>query len=378
LANLEEPRWKMALNEAAVALGGPESLAELNLAALYSLVDLSPGLEKVGADLLVESIRMEAHPTALGIIMARIEMIRALRALKVLRGFLSHDSSPPPSIFIVGGPRSGTSWLLRLLSTTPGVRAPYTYELLYPEHVSSELRLTPAASTTIQDALWDEAAPEFGTHHHNSGELPAECLPFMNASFQSHHWTGCYHVPTYREYLKKTRLMDGYSIHLAFAKLLAGENPGKKLLFKSPAHALAIESLHNRYPDGRFIYVYRDPTQQIRSYAALLHSIRRMRSNHVTIDQCLAEASAEVNDALENIERFCCRNSNNMLVLDYARMLADPARAIQQVSKYLDLEVPLTPELKNYRGNEQPHRPSSDDTKFGFTIWAKSVSERAI
>jgi hypothetical protein len=170
--------------------------------------------------ILIDSLRNEAKLSGVGAILARMELIRAIRGRKALVGWSSstngeQSGSDSPSslapLFIIGGARSGTSALLRHLGNWHDVRAPSTVEILHPEVLDSD---PPGGdlvrSVTLQDRLWDLLDPSFSSQHLNRGDLPSECLPIFSCGFQSHHWTGCYRVPSLRQVLSGLWLRERF------------------------------------------------------------------------------------------------------------------------------------------------------------------------
>jgi hypothetical protein len=140
----EPPAWLVRLNAHADVAGGAEQLVPLDAAGLLASARASTGLEDFGGDswrphfeLLVESLRSEAELTLAGRIVARAELLRALRQRLLLARLWADDPSIldepiDEPVFVVGTGRSGTSILHELLALDPANRVPLTWELLHP------------------------------------------------------------------------------------------------------------------------------------------------------------------------------------------------------------------------------------------------------
>ena len=123
-------------------------------------------------------------------------------------------------VFVVGAPRSGTTWLQRLLAAHPRV-ATGQESHLFSEFVGPQLR------------AWRKheraAAVERG------GVGP-----------------GCYH--TEEEFLG---ILRDYMRRL-LAPLLEARGTAELFVEKTPGHALYVAEIHELLPEARFIHIIRD------------------------------------------------------------------------------------------------------------------------
>ncbi|MCP5013743.1 MAG: sulfotransferase [Ketobacter sp.] len=347
---IARPNWYDALNEIANHLGGAEVISDLSPESLAK----AGGGEFIGEapfEALIRSLREEADLSGVGAILARTEIIRAIRARLALskassKHFFSQYEVIKPSklkpLFIIGGARSGTSALLRHLVGWPDVRAPFTVEILCPETIGSDQIGTELVqSVTLQDRVWDLLEPSFTSQHLNRGDLPSECLPILNCGFQSHHWTGCYRVPSYSNYLAGSKFESSLSFHQVFASCLAVSAKGQLLVFKSPAYALIVSLILKAYPGARFVFIHRDPVKVASSHARLLATLRRMRSRNVNSFQ------SDVSDAIEHVEETyisLCRaidsgklHHSNLKVFSYEQLLTNVAKLSSELRSWLQL-----------------------------------------
>jgi Sulfotransferase family len=279
--------WIEAVNETAATLG-PSWLIPLSRESIVGDMPLTAQSSEA-VDVLLRSLREEAGLSGVGLLFARIELLRAVRARSVLsrasQGLSAAHPGPSRVVFIAGFARCGTSALQQALAAQAGFHAPMTAHVLYPESIGSPMGSW-IQSVTSQDKLWDLADPCFSRLHVNRGDLPAECLPILSAAFTSNHWTGCYRVPSYAEHLAGIDIAEALGLHRTFAFLIASASGARCLVFKAPTHILRISEILAAYPSARIVVIDREIPLSLNSHWRLLRSLRSMRS-------------AEANDALD-------------------------------------------------------------------------------
>jgi hypothetical protein len=331
------PLWAKSLDAIAISLGGVSSLVDLSVESLLRAAGFAvvPNYLKE----LCDALNGEARLNVIGAIMARSEIVRSL---KIRRHFNSisasrdaHERGAPHVVFIVGLARSGTSMILRFLATHDNIYAPRTYEILMPESIGCDSAVDWTNSANLQDALWDILDPNFSKIHFNAGSLPAECLPIQSSSFASHHWTGCYRIPSYDSLLDQAQVKEAFVIHRKFSGELSRVRPGATLLFKSPSYVRQIGPLLQVYPDAKFIVVVRSLRDALASHRMLLQSIRSMRTSDASIlNSSLEDAIAYFSKALLSLNNFIGDgrlNSSNFQVVKYNSFLSSPSLARRKI-----------------------------------------------
>jgi hypothetical protein len=124
-------------------------------------------------------------------------------------------------VFLVGCPRSGTTWLQRLLASHPQVRTGQESHL-FNQFVGPQIHQWRRFSAT-----WEEGGGGLGP--------------------------GCYHSEQSFRAVLRTYL-------LGLLEPMVGDlPPGSIFLEKTPAHALWIAEIANLLPGARFLHLIRDP-----------------------------------------------------------------------------------------------------------------------
>lgn len=195
-------------------------------------------------------------------------------------------------VFIVGCPRSGTTWLQRLLATHPQIQTGQESRLF--EYVGPQCR------------LWRQDVASTGR-----GGTGLAC------------------------YLTEPEFLTAQKNHLAslLAYLLKDVAPGQIFLEKTPAHALFVPEIHALLPAAKIIHLVRDPRDTVASLLAAgkgwgqdwaprsAHRAARMWRKHV--------GQARAAGAVLPPGQF--------LEVRYENLVEDPNRWLVEISRFLNL-----------------------------------------
>jgi hypothetical protein len=180
-------------------------------------------------------------------------------------------------IFITGLPRSGTTFLHRLMMTDPNNRAPLVWETIFPwpNSAGPDRRVSRVAR---QLRMFEKLAPEFRALHPLEATSPQECSEITAHVFRSLRFYTNYHVPSYRHWLDTDvrRHLPAYQFHQRFLRHMQyqdGRTP--QWVLKCPEHVFALRAIRTVYPDARLIFVHRDPVKVLLSVAHLTEVLRR-------------------------------------------------------------------------------------------------------
>jgi hypothetical protein len=180
-------------------------------------------------------------------------------------------------IFITGLPRSGTTFLHRLMMTDPVNRAPLVWETISPwPNASGPDRR--AANVARQLKMFEWLAPEFRALHPLDATSPQECSEITAHVFRSLRFDTNYHLPAYRRWLDADvgRHLPAYQFHRRFlSHLQFQDRKAGRWVLKCPEHVFALRAIRTVYPDARLIFVHRDPVKVLLSVAHLTEVLRR-------------------------------------------------------------------------------------------------------
>jgi hypothetical protein len=235
---------------------------------------------------LLGAVSSESALSLVGRMATRWDVVRFLSNLLRLRaaernrpGILAEPIERP--MFITGLPRSGTTFLHRLMLVDPANRAPLVWETIYPypdRDVAIDRRRNRVAH---QLRTFERLAPEFRALHPLEADSPQECSEITAHVFRSLRFDTNYQIPSYRAWLDADveRHLPAYRFHKRFLQHLQAqsrpERPPARWVLKCPEHLFALQAIRTVYPDARLVFVHRDPVRVLLSQARLTEVLRR-------------------------------------------------------------------------------------------------------
>jgi hypothetical protein len=227
----------------------------------------------------------EANLSAVGRFATRWDVVRFLsnlltmRAAEVQHAEIVGEPIAQP-IFITGLPRSGTTFLHRMMLEDPANRAPLVYETIYPSPLPPGRTDRRVARVAGQLHTFEALAPEFPGLHPLEATSPQECAEITAHVFRSLRFDTTYHIPSYRAWLESDRHghLPAYRFHRRFLQHLqfqAGDASRPRWVLKCPDHLFALDAIRAVYPDARLVFVHRDPVKVLLSVAKLTEVLRR-------------------------------------------------------------------------------------------------------
>jgi hypothetical protein len=248
-------------------------------------------------------------------------------------------------IFITGLPRSGTTFLHRLMMTDPDNRAPLVWETIFPwpNERGPDRR---AAQVARQLKMFEWLAPEFRALHPLEATSPQECSEITAHVFRSLRFDTNYYVPSYRRWLDADvgRHLPAYQFHKRFlSHLQYQDRKAGRWVLKCPEHVFALRAIRTVYPDARLIFVHRDPVKVLLSVARLTEVLRRPFAR--SLDPKLigrdesarwlagAERMIETGDDAGLREPVCH--------VHHMDLISDPAATVEGVYRHFGLNLPM-------------------------------------
>jgi len=175
-------------------------------------------------------------------------------------------------IFVTGLPRTGTTFLHRLLVADPG-------------HQGLQLWLAEAPQPRPPRSSWPDnpayqfiaagierhrvTHPEFGAVHEVGADQVEECWQLLRQSFRSVSYECLYHLPSYSSWLAGQDWLPPFTRHRRNLQLLGLNEAGKRWVLKNPSHLFALDALMTVYPDALVVVTHRPAHVAIASMCSL-------------------------------------------------------------------------------------------------------------
>jgi len=246
-----------------------------NVADHLSLKDFGEPYFKAGLKLLLESINQDTNLTFLGKILLRTAIDRNLEnrlkfidLIKSQPEILSTQLNRP--IIILGLPRSGTTFLHRLLAEDDSNRGLYLWELTHPiPSKGKEDHRKKIAK--IEYNVFRQVSINMDHIHVIRNNVYEECIWLLASTFHSSAFWAMAPVYSYLQWCLDNDRLKSYEEYLQFLKIFQLQTPSKRLLLKAPAHNGALTELRQVLPNAIIVQTHRHPVEICNSTNSLIY-----------------------------------------------------------------------------------------------------------
>ncbi len=241
-----------------------------------------------GFRVYVDAAREEGRLNALG----KRTMAGTATAKLAARGAIAAALAASPErraraidrpLFVIGGWRTGTTLLQRLLAAVPGLRGLHPAELTAPWRFvgldASARRARNEAGAAAHELL-HTLNPAMRAIHPSGAHLPEECVLAMGTDFRNWGFPSTLRCPSYVRWLAAQDFRGAYRRFADVLRLLQ-DSSGARFVLKAPAHTAELPSLLAEFPDACIIHLHRDVVETITSGASLFAVFRSTYSDDV-------------------------------------------------------------------------------------------------
>jgi Sulfotransferase family len=296
---------------------------------------------------LLDSCTQEAALSPLGRAGLRWDIARCLANLRRL----AEEETRTPAILetaiaapliVSGMPRSGTTFLHRLLACDLDAASPRCWQTMHPYPDPTRPTDTRIQTVDRQLAGFALLAPELRDVHPMDSRSPQECTEITATVFQSLRFETVYQVPSYKRWLTAHGHAAAYRFHRRFLQHLTQGETARRWVLKCPDHVFALGVLRSVYPDARVIFLHRDPLHVLPSVAHLTSVLRgpfSRRIDHKAIGRQVLEdwtLGAGIMVAEATRPRLA---ATQVLHLRYRDLIAWPLETVALIYRYFDMEL---------------------------------------
>jgi hypothetical protein len=304
---------------------------------------------RLGLAALAESIAAESQLTMFGQVSVRWDFLRLLNNAGRIEA--AHEANPvlgsrevTAPIFILGLPRSGTTFLHALLAEDAGNLVPRNWQTIYPAPRPPDFapaRDKAARRVDAQLRFFAGIAPEFPAAHPIVADSPQECSEITAHVFQSLRFDTTFRVPSYRAWLDERGHDEAFAFHKRFLQVLQGGLAAENWVLKCPDHIFSMPSILRTYPDARFVIVHRDPIKVFGSVAHLTEILRRPFVKNVDP----AEIGVQVTERwIDGAQRLVAFDQDPAILagrkvhLHHDDLVADPIASVARIYAHFGMD----------------------------------------
>jgi hypothetical protein len=325
-------------------------LPSLQAAELVRAAGARPGVEeREGLEQLLSSIRAESDLSLFGKISLRWDTIRLLRNTQRVED--AHRANPAlgaapiaAPVFILGLPRSGTTFLHGLMALDDLNQVPRNWQTIYPGYrppgfdPSQDKRVR---AVNRQLRLFAGMAPGFEEMHPISADSPQECSEITAHVFQSLRFDSTHRVPSYFRWLEAHGHDDAFRFHKQFLQYLQNGTPERWVL-KCPDHTFTLDAILKTYPDARFVIVHRDPIAVLGSVAHLTEVLRRPFLRNIDAGEIGAQVAERWTQGANLLLEFDQRadvSAERKIHVHYSELTAAPLEIVQRIYAQFGMDM---------------------------------------
>ncbi len=274
------------------------------------------------------------------------DTVNRLEGLKWLRDYPEIADEPITApVFLMGLPRSGTTYFQYLFDRDPRFRLIRTWESVMPSPPPG----FDAQSVKERRALFSEMQKQrphfegFEALHLYDEDGSDECHAFMEQSFGAAGLHNLYRVPGYFDYLlDEADLVEAYRIHKRQLQLLQWRSAPKPWALKYPNHVVGLDAILQVYPDARMVMTHRDPVQTLASIAKMTFNLRSMRAaGPVDKYEVGQDMLHFVGRHIDRIMAFDAKPEGERVVhVDYYALVADPVGEMRAIHRGIGIDTP--------------------------------------
>ena len=299
-----------------------------------------------GLSLLCQSLDDDAHLNAYGRLLLAGQITNQLsNRLLLERERHQHPERTSEGeligpIIVSGLPRTGTTFLHRLLSADPAhAYLPY-WQVYRPIPLNAaDTREARIAEIEKTMNIRIKVTPELDKTHLLRPDSPEECFWMTSLSMVSRLFFNMAPVYSYQRWVSRADKTTKYRDYHDLLCYLQGENPGKRLVLKAPEHNDGLQELLTAIPSARVVLTHRNMIEQMGSYFSLGRTTRKLAVTELDTAK-EAEAVIDMTDvSLQKMAQARQAHPGKILDVRYTDMMADPLKEVERIYGFCDLEL---------------------------------------
>ncbi len=287
----------------------------------------------------------------------------------------------PPTVFVLGLFRSGTTILHRLLGEDPDNRTLPHWESFDPTPApDGPLRAQRTLARFLR--LADLVSPNIKAIHPMDAFQTDECRGMFTNVFRTPQLNVQYRVGSYVDWLFAQDPTIAYRHHRKQLQLAFHQRPhGKRLVLKDPTHTFFVDAIRAVFPDARFMFIHRDPAETLSSICSLHAYARSVFSSDIEARAVGAELSRSymterLEPAVAVVDRLPPGFATHVRAPDLSR---DPVGTIASAYETLGMELgeDARRAMRRYMDAKRKSKPPRHiHTAAGFGLCPEAIRER--
>lgn len=331
----------------------------------------------------VDALNGEADLSEMGLQVQRASLLKwlseRLRRIETMRRHPEiADKKVEVAAEIVGLPRTGSTMLHRLVTSSPQLTSTYSWELLNPLPFPGETPGDPAMRREIAEQMaqfYLQAMPEMAAIHPLDPYGYEEDVLLLDRSFMSTGFHSMLNVPSYDAWLLDADQTPAYRELKDWLRILQWQDKsrrGKKWLLKSPHHLTALRVVLAVFPECRIVVTHRTPVETVPSYASMVYTMTKSNTDSADRTRIGGYWNKRFQRILRDVMKVREAAPDRFVDVRYADVQAGAIAEARKVFDALGLPYGAEEEalmeswlVENARERHPPHKYSAEE--FGLS-----------
>lgn len=368
--------------DAVPALFAPQWLKSAATHAIGE-TDFGPDIFEAALARLCRSINEDANLNGYGrMLMAGVitGQLENRLLMQRLRSAGKLTTRPIPPIIVTGLPRTGTTFLHRLLASDPRHASLPYWQLMRPfaRSANDTAQARMAAAKAVLDVR-RAITPELDGVHMIRADSPEECMFLTAMSMQSRLYWNLAPVYSFMDWYNSADRSAKYREYAEALSYLQTHYPNQRLVLKAPDHVDGLSELLDTLPDAIVVQTHRDMTEQVGSYMSLGRVTRSLAvrdlDNRRETDAVLQLTSSSISRNLEARSR----HPGKVLDIRYTELTQAPLACVERI--YAHAGIPFSHAQRaslasHLQGNPKGSHGAHDYALSDFGLTAATIKTR--
>jgi len=235
-----------------------------------------------------------------------------------------------PPLIVLGLPRTGTTYLHRLLAQAPGSYGPPAWQVWRPLPRTFGPDRRREITISALEGL-RKLSPQLDVKHYQEADEPEECYHLLDPSFRAPGLSMFCRASGYFQWVRGQDLSPAYRMYRQYLQIIQRSAPDRRLTLKAPLHTPYMKEITAEIPSVRFVQTHRDPVKAAGSLASLCYSMFAVTSARVDARECGELALLLMQWMAERCVQQRSQGQLPVVDVQYSDLIKDPLGTVRRI-----------------------------------------------